>query len=599
MQAEAAETLHNKRPMATLHRLLVLMLLGTARAPPPGNDGGSSDSCAEDGSSATYTETISTAQGVTKRTIVSAGCPNHESYCTGKPANKPTCDEEGLKGSGTEATDQDLNVDVPANPKLLSASDWAAVLADAATVPAAGATLSDSNSLDCEMGGIAYALNGVVFYSGAVGNKLLDPPCPQLDIYDETAEWISFDCCSGHSSGTGGYHYHFPPSCLIAQANKEAPISDGHSSQIGWAQDGFPIYGPLGPGGVEIRNCGASGAHPTYCQDKCGGYEGELPGVDNYKYRYYITGKVGDLNALPSNPKPDDLDLYFPFTLRCHRGKTLSSVSDFKNYAGSDGFTSGHTATAHPGYTTPLPVQCLDGKGLDDYDVFASAPVPTKHPTRQPTRQPTMPPTTPRPTTPRPTTLPPPTNPAPAPTPQPPTAPTPTPRPTVAPTPRPTAPAPTAAPVVTGDITFSGLTVAEAEESKDVFREAIALTAGVDESSVTVTITAARRRRLADGVIVTYTIATASTSDATTIVNTLTASESECESNLATAAANNGKTDVFADVALTDMSTPVAAAATADAADENEDAALESNAAAPRRFAATGASAALLAAVLA
>ena len=233
--------MHNKRLMALLHRLVVLTLLGTANAPPPGNDGGGSDACAEDGSSATYTETISSQQGVEKRTIVSAGCPNHESYCTGKPANKPTCDEEGLKGSGTEATDQDLNVEVPANPKLLSASDWAAVLADAATVPAAGATLSGSNSLDCEMGGIAYALNGVVFYSGAVGNKLLDPPCPQLDIYDATAEWISFDCCSGHSSGTGGYHYHFPPSCLIAQANADAPISDGHSSQIGWAQDGFPI----------------------------------------------------------------------------------------------------------------------------------------------------------------------------------------------------------------------------------------------------------------------------------------------------------------------------------------------------------------------
>ena len=227
--------------MAALHRLVILTLLGTARAPPPGNDGGSSDSCAEDGSSATYTETISTAQGVTKRTIVSAGCPNHESYCTGKPANKPTCDEEGLKGGGTEATDQALNVDVPANPKLLDADDWAAVLADAATVPAATATEGDTSSLDCEMGGIAYALNGVVFYSGAVGNKLNDPPCPQLDIDDATAEWISFDCCSGHSSGTGGYHYHFPPSCLIAQADAADPQPGGHSAQIGWAQDGFPI----------------------------------------------------------------------------------------------------------------------------------------------------------------------------------------------------------------------------------------------------------------------------------------------------------------------------------------------------------------------
>ena len=350
-----------------IKRVLLMTLLGTARA-------AAGDACAEDGSSAAYTETISTAQGVEKRTIVSAGCPNHESYCTGKPANKDVCDEEGLKGDGTEATDQDLNVDVPANPKLLDADDWAAVLADAATVPAATATeTASTSSLDCEMGGIAYALNGVVFYSGAVDNSQADPPCPQLAIDDPTAEWISFDCCSGHSSGTGGYHYHFPPSCLIAQANKEAPIAGGHSAQIGWAQDGFPIYGPLGPGGVEIRNCGASGADATYCQDKCGGYEGELPGVDNYKYRYYITGKVSDLNALPSNPKPDDLDLYFPFTLRCHRGKTLSSVSDFKNYAGSDGFTSGHTATALAGYSTPLPVQCLDNKGLEDYDVFVDS----------------------------------------------------------------------------------------------------------------------------------------------------------------------------------------------------------------------------------
>ena len=227
--------------MASLHRLLILTLLGAARAPPPGSSDDSGDACAADGSSATYAETISTAQGVTKRTIVSAGCPNHESYCTGKPANKPTCDEEGKKGSGTEATEQSLSVEVPADPKLLSASDWAAVLADAATVPAAGATLTGSNSLDCEMGGIAYALNGVVFYSGAVDNKFADPACPQLDIYDATAEWISFDCCSGHSSGTGGYHYHFPPSCLIAQADAADPQPGGHSAQIGWAQDGFPI----------------------------------------------------------------------------------------------------------------------------------------------------------------------------------------------------------------------------------------------------------------------------------------------------------------------------------------------------------------------
>ena len=126
--------------------------------------------------------------------------------------------------------------------------------------------------------------------------------------------------------------------------------------------------GPLGPGGVEIRNCGASGADSTYCQDACGGYEGELDGVDNYKYRYYITGKVGDLESLPSNPKPDDAALYFPYTLRCHRGVT---VDEYKSSL-PDGYTSAHTPVKHDGYAhVKNPVKCLDGKEKTDYDWLA------------------------------------------------------------------------------------------------------------------------------------------------------------------------------------------------------------------------------------
>ena len=211
-------------------RVLVLLvtLLGTAHA-------AAGDACAADGSSAAYTETISTAQGVTKRTIVTNGCPNHESYCTGKPGPAPTCKDKGEQGSDTEAIQQDVNVDIPANPILKSSYT--------------------PGELDCSMGAIAYALNGIGFYSGAVGYDE-NGNCPQLDVADPEAEWISFDCCTGHSDYEYAYHYHFPPSCLLAQANKAAPISDGHSAQVGWAQDGFPIYGPLGPGGVEIRNCG-------------------------------------------------------------------------------------------------------------------------------------------------------------------------------------------------------------------------------------------------------------------------------------------------------------------------------------------------------
>ena len=196
-----------------IKRVLLMTLLGTARA-------AVGDDCAADGSSASYSETISTAQGVTKRTIVSNGCPNHESYCTGKPGPTPQCKDEGEQGTETEAIEQDVNVDIPANPILKSSYT--------------------PGELDCSMGAIAYALNGIGFYSGAVGYDA-NGNCPQLDVADPEAEWISFDCCTGHSDYDAAYHYHFPPSCLLAQANKAAPVSDGHSAQVGWAEDGFPI----------------------------------------------------------------------------------------------------------------------------------------------------------------------------------------------------------------------------------------------------------------------------------------------------------------------------------------------------------------------
>ena len=201
-----------------MRQLILIVGLGAARAFLKGGGGGAT--CAADGGSSVYIETIDETGSVPVRRIQFSGCPNHESYCTGKPGPAPTCKDKGEQGSDTEAVEQDVSVDVPANPILKSSYT--------------------PGELDCSMGPIAYALNGIGFYSGAVGYDA-DGNCPQLDVADPEAEWISFDCCTGHSDYDAAYHYHFPPSCLLAQANKAAPISDGHSAQIGWAEDGFPI----------------------------------------------------------------------------------------------------------------------------------------------------------------------------------------------------------------------------------------------------------------------------------------------------------------------------------------------------------------------
>jgi uncharacterized protein (TIGR03437 family) len=71
----------------------------------------------------------------------------------------------------------------------------------------------------------------------------------------------TFDSCEGHQPGSGTYHYHVNPVCLRAQLNdnvvlvknsrvgafyKERASGFTHSPILGWAQDGYPIYGPYG-----------------------------------------------------------------------------------------------------------------------------------------------------------------------------------------------------------------------------------------------------------------------------------------------------------------------------------------------------------------
>ncbi len=51
-------------------------------------------------------------------------------------------------------------------------------------------------------------------------------------------EGISFDACVGHAGATGAYHHHVSPVCLYDQT-----ATTVHSPIIGYAWDGFPIYG--------------------------------------------------------------------------------------------------------------------------------------------------------------------------------------------------------------------------------------------------------------------------------------------------------------------------------------------------------------------
>ncbi|MBL7938519.1 MAG: YHYH protein [Flavobacteriales bacterium] len=54
-------------------------------------------------------------------------------------------------------------------------------------------------------------------------------------------EGSSFDACLGHPAPNGEYHHHVSPNCLYVHTNDEV-----HSDLIGFAFDGFPVYGAFG-----------------------------------------------------------------------------------------------------------------------------------------------------------------------------------------------------------------------------------------------------------------------------------------------------------------------------------------------------------------
>jgi len=93
--------------------------------------------------------------------------------------------------------------------------------------------------------------NGVAIYNPCDGNKW-DNTTSSFTMGEDTTgtgwnrnaliyEGVSFDDCLGHPDQSGTYHHHVNPKCLYNDAD-----STHHSPIIGYAFDGFPIYGAYG-----------------------------------------------------------------------------------------------------------------------------------------------------------------------------------------------------------------------------------------------------------------------------------------------------------------------------------------------------------------
>lgn len=89
------------------------------------------------------------------------------------------------------------------------------------------------------LGHIGVWRNGVSVFNAKDGMSYNGQGIWERDAY--VFEGGSFDLCLGHPAPNGEYHHHVSPTCLYDQLNDEA-----HSDLIGYAFDGYPIYGAYG-----------------------------------------------------------------------------------------------------------------------------------------------------------------------------------------------------------------------------------------------------------------------------------------------------------------------------------------------------------------
>ena len=142
------------------------------------------------------------------------------------------------------------------------------------TLPAMPEVAQESSCLP--MGAIGVLLNGGYFFN-ALDERGEDAVAHEIQ-----------DSCQGHPEKGGAYHYHSLTSCLEAQCK-------AHSALVGYAFDGFGIYGHCGENGKVLTNADL---------DSCHGHTHEITwdGKKQKLYHYHASWE-------------------YPYTVGCYRGQ--------------------------------------------------------------------------------------------------------------------------------------------------------------------------------------------------------------------------------------------------------------------------------------
>ncbi|OUV39345.1 MAG: hypothetical protein CMA18_002785 [Methanobacteriota archaeon] len=103
-------------------------------------------------------------------------------------------------------------------------------------------------------GAVAMSVNGAPIFGPEEGPGG-DAVALHFDYFNENRQPIVLGWCTGHSAGPNGYHYHYDANCVYWEPATGESMDDydiskiqsnQHSPIIGWAFDGYPIYGMYG-----------------------------------------------------------------------------------------------------------------------------------------------------------------------------------------------------------------------------------------------------------------------------------------------------------------------------------------------------------------
>lgn len=186
--------------------------------------------------------------------------------------------------------------------------------------------VNNATATDTALGTVGVAVNGIPIYN------------PFEDANQTAATGRIFSGCCGHPQLTGVYHYHKYPTCLrflkgdIWQSEREKCdeidaliATGGHSPLIGFALDGWPVYGPVGWKDTNRMSkllkssyTGANDAYgnPTYVAasgdlDECNGLVSPTPDYPEGIYHYVMS-----LEANTDGTVKREISPYFGYDVR-------------------------------------------------------------------------------------------------------------------------------------------------------------------------------------------------------------------------------------------------------------------------------------------